>query len=655
MLGGSGGPHKIILIGMDGMNLPLLRRFMRERCLPTFTRLMERGATNRLLSAIPAWTPTNWATMVTGAPAGTHGLGGWSVRRRTDRWDAPRLHSWHADAMTAEALWDVADQAGRRSLVTFYPSGCWPSHLRHGYVVAPGFHDSPFPIAPPVQFFCSTRPDVPEGRASGGRDAVRAGGRTGRTVDTAEEGVPPGSVLCRLAPVDPRVWRGAPAGALAATLPIPLLRGGESRLALLIPRRADGAFEPLLVCDGLDASRILAEVRPGEWSRFAIREWLADGSEERAAAEGSVRFRLLSANVERGEVRLLSSQVYATRGFAAPEGLDRHILEHCGPFFDTFSVGPTAGIAERDAFLDDIRYQGEWEVRVARYVGEHRGWDLHFNHWHLFDHINHPTVNAGDPDGPDYDPEVGDWMIDCQRRTYQVGDEVLSHFLELADEQTYVCVISDHAMAPAHRWGHATALLQEQGLLVMQEGGRGIDFSRSRVYVMPDRGSEVWVNLRGREPMGAVPSEEYEQVQEAVIDALLDWRDPGNRNRRVVALALKLQDAQLIGFWGDVCGDVVFTFNRGYGWGPPLEGGSVGRGRGAQHGSQVPTSETPHFANMGCFILAGPRVRAGYERDWQRYGMMRMIDVAPTLAHLAGLRPPAQNMGAVLYDLLESG
>jgi hypothetical protein len=341
--------------------------------------------------------------------------------------------------------------------------------------------------------------------------------------------------------------------------------------------------------------------------------------------------------------------VYAARGFAAPAGLDRHLLEAAGPFFDTFSIGPAAGTAELKCFLDDIRYQGEWQAQVARHVRAHGGWDLHFSHWHLFDHINHPTVNGADPEGPNYDPARGAWLLDCQRQTYRVGDAVLKQFLELADEETLVCVMSDHAMPPAHRWGHPVARLEERGLLVRGPDGR-IDLERSRVYMLPDRGSEVYVSLRGREPFGRVSPEELDSVKEEVLDALLDWRDPLT-NKRVVALALKLEDAPLIGFWGDVCGDVVFTFNRGYGWGPPLEGGSVGTGRGAQHGSQIPTMETPYFTNLACLIAAGPGIRAGYEREWRRHGLMRMVDFAPTVAHLLGLRPPRHNTGAVLHDL----
>ncbi len=592
---------RVLHIGMDGMNLPLLRRFAAEGCLPTFSALMARGATNRVLPAIPAWTPTNWATMVTGAPAGTHGLGGWSTRKKTDPWTDHRLDSWHSDAMTAETIWEVADEAGLKTLVDFWPSGSWPSRLKRGYVVASGFHDSQFPMAAPVQFVCTTRTDAPEGRQGN----VRRGGRSGSTVDTAETGIAPGSVVAHLRPAAENGWEGAPEGALAATLTIPLLRGGESTLYLLAERAIDGGFGRVSICERRDPASHLVTLSGGKWSPFVTRSWGA----------GS--------------------------GVAA------------GPFFDTFSINPTGGAAELQCFLDDIRYQGEWQVKVARHVMEHGGWDLHFSHWHLFDHINHPTVNPADPDGPEYDSQVGEWMIDAQRQTYVVGDSVLAQFLELADEETMVCVMSDHAMPPAHRWGHPIARLEEAGLLARKAGG-GVDLARSQVYVLPDRGSEVYVSLQGREPFGTVPPERFDAVKDQVIDALLDWRDPLN-GKRVVALALKLEDAAVIGFWGDpresACGDVVFTFNRGYGWGPPVEGGSVGKGRGAQHGSQIPTMETPYFTNLATLICAGPGVRAGYERDWQRYGLMRMEDFAPTVAHALGLRPPRHSRGAVLHDL----
>ena len=303
--------------------------------------------------------------------------------------------------------------------------------------------------------------------------------------------------------------------------------------------------------------------------------------------------------------------------------------------------------------MEDVSYQGHWEARVARYVQENYGWDLHFCHWHIFDNVNHPTVNHMDPDGPNYDPVVGAWNTEAQRRCYRIADSVLAEFLELAGEDTVVMVVSDHGMPPAHRWADINARLAECGLMAFDPDTRQIDLSQSQTYTWPGRGAEVFINLEGREPTGIVPPDQYGAVQDQVLDALLDWRDPGT-DKRVMALALRLQDAQIIGYWGEDNGDVICVFNHGMGWGAPTGGGSVGPGRGALHGSQLPTYETAMFTTMGMMILAGPGVKGGgYERDWQRWGLIREIDVAPTICHLMGLRMPAQNQGVIPYDLLE--
>jgi len=631
---------RFLLIGMDGMNLPLLRRFAAEGCLPNFSRLMARGSTNRLLPALPAWTPNNWATMVTGTTPGSHRLGGWTVRKKTDPWEAPRLESWDSRVIDGtETIWQVADEAGLKTLVQFYPSAVWPNPLRHGYVVAPGFHDAPFAIAMPMRYFASSRGDVKTSVEQIAADARE------RTTDRAEEGAPPGSSVVRLLPATG--WKNVPVNALTAELPIILKTGEQESVYLLALPTADGrTYARMTICTERDGNTAVADLAVGTWSAFYHRML------GKARTPTAMRFRLLAANAAEGVIDLCRTEAYATRGFTSPDGLDQRLVEACGPFYDWPSIDPVLGEAELETFADDMLYQGEWLVKAARYMLNNEGWDLHYSHWHLFDHINHPTVNAADPEGPDYDPKIGAWMMACQRRIYEVGDRVLGQFLELADENTIICVTSDHGMAPAHRWGDIPTLLAEHGLLVFADDGRTIDWSRSVAYMQSDRGAEVYINLRGREPMGIVPPEQYADVQEAIINALLDWRDPGT-GKRPIALALKLQDAQIIGYWGTENGDVVCTFNRGYGWGPPLDGKSAGPGRGALHGSQIPTSETDHFTNMACFILAGPGIKVGYERDWQRHGLMRMVDLAPTVAHLLDLRPPAQSTGAVLSDLFE--
>lgn len=642
---------RLIHIGMDGMNLLLLRKFLEEINLPNFSRLMEEGTCNRLLPSIPAWTPTNWAAQVTGAEPGSHGLAGWERRRKTQPWDAYRIQSWEFKDWKAETIWEVAEEAGYRCMITYFPVATWPSPVENGYVVAPGFREPPLLIADRMEYICFI-----EGSEQLNYHKNDMGDRK-KTVDEAEEGLPPGTSVLELSPA--LDWRDAPDRSWSSVLPLPLRKGRtDCSLHLLVTCSESGEFERFLICDRKDLDSCLVELRLGEWTSFMLQSF-KEGPEIK---KGSFRFYLLSRSPDRGDFVFCRSQVYPVRGFTYPTGLGEELYKGIGPFIGRYTVKPTSD-SRLDAFIKEMKYQGLWIAKAARYVLEYYGWDLHFCHWHIFDNINHETVNLLDTDGPDYDPDIGEWNMEAQRRCYRIADKVLGEFLDLRDPDTYILVSSDHAMPPAHRWCDVDILLEKKGLIKFKYGTREIDFARSKAYTLATRGSEIFVNLEGREPFGIVPPEKYEDIQEEVIDALLDWRDPLTK-KRVIALALKLQDAQIIGFCGEEQGDVVFTYNRGYGWGSVYERGgkgeaiykrpSIGPGEGALHGSQIPTSEKGLYTNMGCMIMTGPSIKAGYERDWKSYGLMREIDIAPTISYIMEMRPPSQNRGAILHDIFRN-
>ena len=177
-----------------------------------------------------------------------------------------------------------------------------------------------------------------------------------------------------------------------------------------------------------------------------------------------------------------------------------------------------------------------------------------------------------------------------------------------------------------------------------------LDWAHSKAYLYGTL--SFCVNLKGREVHGWVEPAEYERVQEEIIDALYTWKDPAT-GKRPIALALKRQDAQLLGLWGETAGDVVFLYNSGFsGYAP--DSGSVGIARGgASHGAQPPTARTAYSSNLATLIGKGPGIRAGHERDREQLGLIRLVDVVPTICHLLGFPPPAQSQGAILYDILE--
>jgi len=73
---------------------------------------------------------------------------------------------------------------------------------------------------------------------------------------------------------------------------------------------------------------------------------------------------------------------------------------------------------------------------------------------------------------------------------------------------------------------------------------------------------------------------------------------------------------------------------------------------GGNHGPMIPTYETEVSSVMGALVLAGAGVRAGVELPKLEQAKVCTTDLAPTLAYLLGVEPPAQNEGRVLQEFL---
>ena len=71
---------RVILVGIDGLQLCQVQRFAKEGALPNFSKLLAMGSAGELLPELPAWTPTNWGTIATGALPGSTMLAGWHRR-----------------------------------------------------------------------------------------------------------------------------------------------------------------------------------------------------------------------------------------------------------------------------------------------------------------------------------------------------------------------------------------------------------------------------------------------------------------------------------------------------------------------------------------------------------------------------------------------
>ena len=176
---------------------------------------------------------------------------------------------------------------------------------------------------------------------------------------------------------------------------------------------------------------------------------------------------------------------------------------------------------------------------------------------------------------------------------------------------------------------------------------RGMDWSRTVAYCDGKR-SDIWVNLRGRQPQGVVePGAEYERVRDEVIHALVSPRDP--ETGEPFAWAVHRREEIYHGPYVERSPDLVVAWNRDTDIGRLELGGLTGadvRRRVESEDLMISLISGAHDRD-GLVALKGPGIMTG-----ARIRGAHLLDVAPTVLYLLGQPVPAEMDGQVLRDAI---
>jgi predicted AlkP superfamily phosphohydrolase/phosphomutase len=632
---------RLMVIGLDSVPLRLVERFARAGRMPACAKLIRTGAACDILPVLPAYTPTNWATLCTGAWTGTHGAGNWNDRRVGDPASRCPRHTFDSRTITCETIFEAAERQGLVSLAVQYP-GAWPSRTRKGLVVAPlpyGLSSLILARGAVYEVGAADRPELAARPASGWRAPVERGDREVEVTVELRRTVGEGFDSAAAAQAV-----GAHEDGAAVAVQRPGMKDRpDDRTAIrfwfLLPSVGEARQQVHVYLSKSDR-RPAAKLTARGFSNWVRLEAPFAGG----ALPCAVRFRLARRSPDGQSAVIIRSEIYPGRHFTEPEELSEELFAEVGPFFEHTAV-PPSDPALYDYCLEELDGQIDWIAKSAQRLRQARGYDIFYLHWHFPDSLLHAMLGAADPESPSYDSVAGPRALETIARGFERTDRLVRRLLALADERTVVAVVSDHGNAANKFAADLTARMAETGLLAPDQPDRS--------KVLLHGGWQLCVNLKGRDENGVVEPADYEKVQERIIDALLDWREPAT-GKRAVAWALKKRDAQVLGCWGPTIGDVVFTYSAGFAWVAPPPGRSIGVARGgANHGAQVPTARTALSSNLALGLFRGPGIRRGYKREGERWGFMRMVDVVPTLCHAIGLRPPRHSQGSVAYDLFE--
>ena len=617
-------PRRIVFLGLDALVPTMVEKFLAEEALPNFAELVSRGCLTRIRPVIPAQTPTNWNTLATGATPGTHGVVQWGSHIPGEPvWEYHTEEAFNAGLCQAEYLWEAAARSGLRSVVMNY-AGYPPTTeaaVHIDWLFKPS--RSYFDLAPATVYH-----NCPEQN----------------TTDPIE-----------LAPATD--WANVPYSnrpPLETQLPVMTATEGSGPTYRVLLVGEGDQYDTVLITRSKDAAGPIAALHLGEWS-----DWLRGQfrTADQGPATGAFRLKLLELSPNGERLRIYRSDAFPTDGrFCSDSELAPQLMMDFGPYVHAASSCDlhSRGWLDWETVDELMADEAQWWSGAAEFAMRETDASVLVLHWHILDAMGHHFVSMVDPTGTDYDAEKAEAAWEIIRGYYRAADRFLGAFLErLDDGETVFAVVSDHGMPANIKAVSLVNLFKERGWIALSSDGCGVDWPRSKVFFAQNH---LWLNIEGRDEGGIVPPQEYDALRSDILTAMRDLKDP-EIAQHAFAFVLPREDAPMVGLWGDYIGDLVFCYEGGYRWSGP-EVLRMGEQRivfpcgGANHGPMIPTYETEVSSVLGTLVLAGPGVKAGVEVPKNEQARACTTDLAPTLAHLLDLDPPAQNEGRILQEFL---
>ena len=626
-------PKKVAVIGLDCAEPRLIEKHIKEGHLPTFKKLIDSGViAQNCLVPYPTVTPPNWCSIATGAWPGTHQVTDFHVHKPgTTPWNINIVQAFSSERCKAEFLWDTADKAGKKCIVFNYPVS-WPSHMKNG-IMAGGIGlsigeyrdgnmamDSKQQLCSELLITTGIYPSAMKGTFK------PAGGWMGLPKDTEE-------------PLEMEVAMNF-RNALVAPAP--------ARWYVLARQSKGDGYDMVTLSPTKDLKDAFFTIRPGEWSsRVVTKIEMKDGP----AQEVFFRAKLLELSDDAENLRLYLSSLGTTSGWSNPPGIALELKSEEG------ITGQGGGIQgymlewfDLDTFVEINGFYTQYLADSACTLLTKHEWDLFFMHAHSPDWAYHVILTDMNAD-PKKEPEKYSAAWDAHLKIYEAQDKMLAQIIKACDKDTLFILVSDHGAVGDGPVFNPYEILEKAGLSVLQKEqfeipkytrAKGLseeiaigikipDIHKSKCF--PQRSLYVYINLKGRDPEGIVDPEDYEKVQQQIIDALLTYVDPAT-SMRPVSLALSKRDARILGLYGDAVGDVVYALYPWY---------------SGQHGNILPGAKWGIGSLEGLLTFTGPGIKKGYKLE----RTCNLIDIVPTVCYLMDLPIPPQAEGAVLYQAMQ--
>jgi len=616
---------RVVILGFDGMDPEIAESMLAAGRLPNLAKLRKTGSFLPLATSCPAMSPVAWSSFMTGAGPGRHGI--FDFLHRDPRTYLPALSSAQIRPprrqlklagvtlplgrpiirllRRSKPFWTVLGEHGVFSTVLRVPI-TFPPERFNGLLLSgmcvPDLRGSQGSFT----FFTSASEASPE----------HIGGE--RHLLTQANGIFHGEL-----PGPPLA--GSEQGEASRT-PLQLRPGGDGRARLEI----DGERVDLRLRQYSDWVPVSFRLGPGMRARGMCRFYLKQ-------LEPQVELYLSPINIDPEQPALPISHPAAYAIYLSKR-LGRYAT--LGLAEDTWALNES--VLDDASFLEQCRLMFEERRKMLSNALANAPTGCVVCVFDTTDRVQHMYWRYRDPNHPapvEDDPSPYSEAIET---SYEEADQVVGEVLSKLGPRDALFVMSDHGFTSFRRGVNLNVWLKEEGYLHLKEGATGeadwlrdVDWERTRAYALGLGG--LYLNVKGREAQGIVSPDEAPELKAELITQLTGLRDEASG---AVAIERALDTGAVNpGPYAEVGPDITIGYGIGY-------RASWGAAQGQVSGAVI-EDNTRRWSGDHC---VDPKLVPGVLFSSLPLAAedASIVDVAPTVLQLFGVRAPAYMQGRPL-------
>ena len=534
--------NKILVLGVDGMEPSLTKKYLDEGKLPNVKKYIEKGACREdlvMLGAMPTITPPLWTTLATGAYPETHGITCF-WRQSKDSLDEI-VYAFDSIGCKAEQLWNVFAEAGKKTLVWHWPGASWPPSsdsenltvvdgtqpasvsmgvalrdmeqyihadgtIKEVFIAEGESHDNG---AGCIITDLDEMADVPAAQASNksleALDKALNRKRVTSIMRTLDEGDFGTELKDRRSKIPLKAAKNWPSAKDGAKEFAVTLAGGARRWVCLVEANENGVYNSVKIYSKKQDSEPLAIVHNNELVKNIIDTVPYKDSTTRVTR--SVRVFNMAADGSSIEM-WISNAMDIDNGDSLfhPKSFYNEIIENVDyvqPVMIT--LGGMENVV-REIMLPSWEVYTQWQADCLKYAIEQKGMEIVFSHIHNVDNMAHVYWNWSKE--RDYaHVEHPEAYLKFMEDTYIDTDKYLGNFLHLLDDDWTIFIVSDHGLLVTEElppvlgdpFGVNAGVMCELGYTVLKKDAEGnslkeIDWTQTKAIAT--RGNHIWINLK---------------------------------------------------------------------------------------------------------------------------------------------------------------